>query len=212
MPPENQTPQNDSPPPVLQNSKSQRSPFFSIIGEIIQFVAIGAILYFGIRLYVAQPFIVSGSSMVPTFTNGDYLVVDEFTFHLRAPERGEVVVFRYPNDTTKYFIKRVIGLPNETISINANNVSVKDAKGTTVLQEPYIAGPTQGHFSRTLGPSEYFVMGDNRQFSSDSRSWGPVARNLIIGRVFIRLFPVAHASVLPGDYEALLSKEEQKAK
>lgn len=203
------TPENDIVKNILPPVQ-KKNAFLSIVREIVQFVVIGAVLYFGIRLYIAQPFIVSGSSMVPTFTNGDYLIVDELSFHVRAPERGEVIVFKYPNDTSKYFIKRIIGLPDETVTVAANKVTVKNALGATTLEEPYLNGPTEGRINRTLGPSEYFVMGDNRQFSSDSRSWGPINREHIVGRALVRLFPIAHADVLPGDYKNLLSDEINK--
>ncbi len=203
---ENETPFTpeirETPSSPVQPKK--KNVFLSIVREIVQFVVIGAILYFGIRLYIAQPFIVSGSSMVPNFDNGDYLIVDELTYRTREPERGEVVIFRYPNDPSKYFIKRVVGLPEETVSVRDNKVSVQNAAGTEVLNEPYITGSTQGRLSRTLGPNEYFVLGDNREFSSDSRSWGPVPRDHIVGRALVRLFPISSADILPGDERTVI--------
>jgi len=106
--------------------------------------------------------------MVPTFQNGDYLIVDELTYRLRDPERGEVIIFKYPKDTTKFFIKRVIGLPGDTVD------------------------------GKVLEKNQYFVEGDNRDASSDSRFWGPVARNLVIGRPYLRLLPIREVSFLPG--------------
>lgn len=203
--------ENIPPNSEIENPATTSSPLLkkknvllSIVGEIVQFIVIGAILYFGIRLYIAQPFIVSGSSMVPNFTNGDYLIVDELTYHMREPERGEVVIFKYPTDPSKYFIKRIIGLPEETVTVRDNQVSVQNAAGTEVLKEPYIAGSTHGRLSRTLAPNEYFVLGDNREASSDSRSWGPVPRDHIVGRAFVRLFPVSSADFLPGDQRQII--------
>lgn len=204
-----QTEQKIPPQPIqnVSHKSGKRPTLLSVVGEIVQFIIIGAVLYFGIRLYIAQPFIVSGSSMVPNFEHGDYLIIDELSYHMREPERGEVVVFRYPNDPSKYFIKRVIALPDETVSIANNKVSVKNSAGTEVLNEPYVAGLTSGKLDRTLGPNEYFVMGDNREASSDSRSWGPVPREHIVGRALVRLFPIAQAQVLPGDERDVIEQQ-----
>lgn|SRR3989344_843434 len=137
-------------------------------GEFLSFIIITLLVVLPIRLFIAQPFIVNGASMVPTFENGDYLIVDELTYHFREPERGEVVIFKYPKDPSKFFIKRVIGLPGDTVD-------------GTLMKE-----------------GEYFVEGDNRDASSDSRVWGPVTRDLIIGRPYFRLLPVSEFEFLPG--------------
>lgn len=172
----------------------------SYIKEVIKFVVIAAIIVIPIRAYVAQPFIVDGWSMFPTFKNGQYLIVDEISYNLGGPSRGDVIVFKYPKDTSKYFIKRVIGLPGETLTIKNGVVTIKNdehPKGVT-LDEKYILNDSSEEFKTTLGPKEYFVMGDNRVASSDSRFWGPVPQKLIVGRVLVRLFPFRSASVHPG--------------
>lgn len=138
--------------------------------------------------------------MVPTFENGEYLIIDELSYHFESPVRGEVVVFKYPKDPSKFFIKRVIGLPGETVSIDGNKISITSNNETTELDEPYIENESSGNLTVELGEDEYFVMGDNRPASSDSRSWGPVEEDLIKGRVLLRLLPVARASVKPGDF------------
>ncbi len=164
------------------------------IFEMIETIAIAVVAVFLVRTFLAQPFLVSGSSMEPTFNNGNYLLVDELTYHLRAPERGEVIVFRYPKDPSTYFIKRIIGLPGETVSIEGGTVTVTDAGHMEVLKEPYIAqAGTFSNFTEKLGSSEYFVMGDNRDASFDSRSWGPVPSSDIIGLVRLRLWPLNEA-------------------
>ncbi|MEK7136358.1 MAG: signal peptidase I [Patescibacteria group bacterium] len=170
--------------------------------DIIRFALITLIIVIPVRAYVAQPFIVSGVSMDPTFENGEYLIVDEFSYHFRTPERGEVIVFRYPKDPSKFFIKRVIGLPGETVEIENDHVSVVGTNNVdVVLDEPYLTvPPLYVPKSIKLGATEYFVMGDNRSMSLDSRSWGPVTIQHIKGRVGVRLFPITEAEILPGDY------------
>jgi signal peptidase I len=153
-----------------------------------------------VRLWIAQPFIVSGSSMDPTFDTGEYLLIDELTYHFHEPERGDVIIFKYPKDPSQYFIKRIIGLPGETVSISDANVSILEQNGATKqLREPYVRHRGNGStLTVVLGPDEYFVMGDNRPDSSDSRYWGELPRSNIIGRAFLRLFPVNELGIFPG--------------
>lgn len=169
--------------------------------EIVRFSVIALIIVVPIRMFIAQPFIVSGASMEDTFHNGEYLVVDQLSYHLRHPERGEVVVFRYPRDPSKFFIKRVIGVPGDTITIEGSTVSVSNnayPQGL-VLEESYIKSMRPGvTIVEELGDREYFVMGDNRDQSSDSRVWGVLQEENIVGRAFVRLFPPNEFGVLPG--------------
>ncbi|NNM83906.1 signal peptidase I [Candidatus Parcubacteria bacterium] len=153
-----------------------------------------------IRLFVASPFVVDGESMHPTFENLDYLIVDELVYDFQAPARGDVIVFRYPGDPSIFYIKRIIGLPGETVSINRGVVTITTPAGRTfTLSEPYIVNEDVTYTkSVTLGPNQYFVMGDNRPNSSDSRVWGPLPRKNIIGRVDVRLLPLSKISLLPG--------------
>lgn len=167
--------------------------------EIIKFAVIAVAIVVPVRAYVAQPFIVSGSSMVPTFENGEYLIIDEFSYLLRGPNRGEVIVFRYPKDPSKFFIKRVIGLPNETLKLTPTGVIViKDDGSEIKVDESYIKRQSLPDQTIKLGTKEYFVMGDNRPESLDSRVWGPVTENLIKGRVLLRLLPPTKIGLLPG--------------
>lgn len=170
--------------------------------ELIKFAVIAALIVVPIRTFVAQPFIVSGSSMVPTFHDQEYLIVDELSYHLRDPHRGEVVVFKYPNDTTKYFIKRVVGLPGEKIKIKGNVVTIINAENPDglVLDQSYIENKSSDTFEMTLKDSQYFVMGDNRIASSDSRAWGPLGRDYMVGRALIRVLPLSKMDYLPGDH------------
>jgi signal peptidase I len=172
--------------------------------EIIRFSIIALIIVIPVRLFIAQPFIVSGSSMEHTFHNGEYLIVDQLSYHLGHPERGDVVIFRYPRDPSKYFIKRVIGIPGDTITIEGSTVSIQNEQfpQSMVLQESYIASMRPGvTIVEELGEREYFVMGDNRDQSSDSRVWGVLQEENVIGRAFIRLFPPREFGVYPGDVD-----------
>lgn len=169
--------------------------------EIIKFSILALLIVVPFRMFVAQPFIVSGASMAPTFETGEYLVVDRATYHLEQPERGDVVIFRYPNDPSKFFIKRIIGLPGETVELANGITTIEKNAQRTVLDEPYLERDrTDDHLTITLSQDEYFVMGDNRAASSDSRVWGPVPRENIVGRAFIRLLPPTHFGILPGEY------------
>ena len=113
--------------------------------ELIRFAIIAVAIVLPIRIFIAQPFVVSGSSMVPTFLDGEYLIVDEISYRLGEPERGDVVIFRYPKDPTKFFIKRVIGLPGETVIIEGSQVSVKNPETGEVLKipEPYVKNQSE---------------------------------------------------------------------
>lgn len=153
-----------------------------------------------IRVFVVSPFVVDGESMHPTFENLDYLIVDELIYNFRAPERGDVIVFRYPDDPSIFYIKRIIGLPNEKLNINHGAVTVTTATGEKfALTEPYTINEDATYTDDiNLNPGEYFVMGDNRPNSSDSRFWGNLPKKNIIGRVDLRLLPVKELGLFPG--------------
>ncbi len=160
------------------------SPLRWVVMIIITVVAV-----VGIRVYIAKPFIVSGVSMYPAFDSWHYLIIDQYTYNfVRDPERGEVVVFKYPGNPERFFIKRIIGLPNEKITIDGYKVIINDK---FELNEPYISDEKKKRTTLEiqLEEDEYFVMGDNRKESSDSRYWGPLKREFIVGRTLIRLFP-----------------------
>lgn len=153
-----------------------------------------------IRLFIISPFVVDGESMHPTFENLDYLIVDELVYALKAPARGDVVVFRYPKSPSIFYIKRIIGLPGETVSINRGVVTITTTSDATLaLTEPYIVNEDATYTNDvSLGEGEYFVMGDNRPNSSDSRAWGVLPRQNIVGRVDLRLLPIGKGGFFPG--------------
>lgn len=170
------------------------------IWDLIKFAVIALIIVIPIRMFIAQPFVVSGESMYPTFHDGEYLIVDEISYNLGSPHRGDVVVFRYPKDPKRFFIKRIIGLPNEQIEINNGQVTIKNKENPNglILDESYTNEEWNTTDTYTTGDGEYFVMGDNRNRSSDSRFWGTLPENLLVGRAYLRLFPLKEISYLPG--------------
>lgn len=186
---------------IAESSVHPKKSSFLKDTTIFAIVALAIIL--PIRFYIAQPFIVDGSSMDPTFATNQYLIVDEISYRFEPITRGDVIIFKYPNDTSKYFIKRVVGLPGEIVQIEGTKVTIKnkvDPQGIT-LTEDYVASAnfTSDHTLVTLTDSQYFVMGDNRGASFDSRAWGPLDKKYVIGRPLVRLFPLNQISFLPGE-------------
>ncbi|PIP24148.1 MAG: signal peptidase I [Candidatus Nealsonbacteria bacterium CG02_land_8_20_14_3_00_37_10] len=175
------------------------------IWEIAKIVIIALLIVVPVRYFVFQPFFVKGQSMEPNFSDGDYLIVDEITYRFRAPERGEVVVFKYPDDPSQRYIKRIIGLPGEIIEIEQGKVVIYNNEGEGIIldESNYLSSSasTSGDLRITLNGNEYFVLGDNRAASADSRRWGPLPLENIIGRALIRAWPVvALAKIETPDY------------
>jgi signal peptidase I len=195
------TPEADNTP---EEGVEPEPTVLGVIWETIKYALIAAIIILPIRTFIAQPFVVSGNSMYPTFHNGEYLIVDELSKYIGNYKRGDVVILRYPNDPSKYFIKRVIGLPGETVTVTDGGVSITSATQKTplVLSEPYVKNPKIDSSARTLDSDEYFVMGDNRAQSSDSRIWGPVPKRLMDGKALLRLFPFTVIALHPGSVES----------
>lgn len=172
----------------------------SAVKEIATFLVLAAIIVLPVRFFVAQPFVVEGESMYPTFDSGDYLIVDQLTYRFGEPGRGDVIVFRYPNNPKVFYIKRVIGLPGETVSITEGKVSILKPDGTTLtLDEPYVVTEDATYTESTVvGTGEFFVMGDNRPRSSDSRVWGLLPEKDLMGRAFLQLLPAGDIGLFPG--------------
>ena len=187
----------------MEEEKTQKKTNWQSFWELVRFAMIALIIVIPVRVLVAEPFVVSGNSMVPTFENANYLIVDKLSYKLSEPQRDDVVVFKYPKDQTKFFIKRIIGLPNEIVDIKGSAVTITNESDKTgfTLKEPYVKniGNNNTHFE--LKTDEYFVMGDNRSGSSDSRYWGAVKKDLIVGRAFLRLLPINKVGILPGNYK-----------
>ncbi len=176
------------------------------IWDIIKFLAPIIVIVFVVRTYIAQPFIVDGESMSPNFHTGHYLIIDELSYRFKEPKRGDVVVLRYPLDTSRFFLKRIIGLPGDRVTLKDGKVYITNtATGKeSVLAEPYQKQTTfpAGQFKDvTLGDAEYFAMGDNRAGSSDSRAWGVLPRKDIVGHALFRLFPIKLAAITPASVD-----------
>ena len=168
--------------------------------ETIKIVIISLAIILPIRYYFIQPFFVRGASMEPNFDSGQYLVVNEMSYRFGEPKRGEVIVFKYPLNPSQYYIKRIIGLPGETIEIKDGKVYIYNSQfpeGKALDESAYLPPDTKtpGNLKITLGKKEYFVLGDNRWASSDSRQWGALPEENIIGRVWLRAWPFNLAKI-----------------
>ncbi|MBI5457384.1 signal peptidase I [Candidatus Kaiserbacteria bacterium] len=175
---------------------SQRSLFIYTV------VALGLALF--IRFFVAAPYVVSGASMEPNFEDWNYLIVDRVSYVFGAPVRGDVIVLDLPQNESRALIKRVIGLPGETVVLSGQKVTIineEHPQGFT-LEEPYLDAANltgSNELTMELSGDEYFVLGDNRRVSADSRIWGSLPRKDIVGRVFIRLYPLDHIGIFPAE-------------
>ncbi|KKQ52762.1 MAG: Signal peptidase I [Parcubacteria group bacterium GW2011_GWD2_38_11] len=189
----------------------------SFLWEVVKVFFWALIIIVPIRIFLFQPFFVQGASMEPNFKDGDYLIVNELGYkqtsanidglHLftvgsfKELNRGDVVVFRYPRDPKQFFIKRVIGLPGEQVKVEAGKVTIfnnQHPEGLVLDEHTYLptGSITNGTATVALKSDEYFVLGDNRQFSHDSRAWGALPENDVIGKVLIRAWPISKAEIL----------------
>ena len=175
-------------------------------GSLLLYTVVALCLALFIRFFIAAPYVVSGSSMEPNFYDWHYLIVDRVSYDFEQPQRGDIIVFNLPEDTSRALIKRVIGLPGETVVLSGSDPTVTIINSAHpdgfTLAEPYIdpsdyGGPTDMRV--TLGADQYFVLGDNRKVSADSRTWGILPRADIVGRVFLRLYPFNELGILPAE-------------
>ncbi len=168
--------------------------------EMAKVLILAAITVFIVRTFLFKPFSVLGASMEPNFENKQYLIVDELTYRFEAPKRGDVVVFRPPNDEKEFYLKRIIGLPGERIDIREGKITIFNSAHPEgiVLEESYLPGDlaTLGVVNTTLGENHYFVLGDNRPNSLDSRRFGAIDKSAIIGRVWIRGLPFSKVGII----------------
>ena len=174
------------------------------VWEVSKIALVALMIVAPIRIFVFQPFFVKGQSMEPNFHNSDYLIIDEISYRFNEPQRGDVIVFKYPLDQSQKYIKRIVGMPNETIEIRNNQVVITKYIDTMVLNESEylpVYAQTPGNVKITLSDDEYFVMGDNRTASSDSRKWGVLPRDNIIGKAILRPWPLeAYAKIDGPEY------------
>lgn len=167
----------------------------NFVWEILKIVIISLAIIIPIRYFLIQPFFVKGASMDPNYLDGDYLIIDEISYRLGEPKRSDVIVFRYPLDPSQFFIKRIIGLPGETIEISEGKIYIysEDVSDERILldESEYLEGIyTPGNLTIVLEEEEYFVLGDNRDASSDSRKWGELNEKYITGRAWLRAWPI----------------------
>lgn len=179
--------------PILPNKKEEKTSGLSFVYELIKIAVIAIAIIIPVRYFLIQPFFVRGDSMYPTLHNGDYLIVNEISYELSAPVRGDIIIFRFPEDPSQFYVKRIIGLPGETVNVQDNQVTIKNAQHPEgfILDETYlpVGTITPGTKTETLKSDEYFVMGDNRTRSSDSRVFGAVPKQYIIGKTWVRAYP-----------------------
>ncbi len=184
-----------------QSKNNSKQYILSFLWETAKIVIISLAIIIPIRYFLFQPFFVRGASMEPNFQNNEYLIIDEISYRFNQPERGDVIIFRYPREPSQFYIKRIVGLPNETIKITDGEVLIFNNKNPQgfVLQEDYLSEQnefTPGNLETALDENDYFVLGDNRRASSDSRSWGAIPRHYIIGRAWIRAWPFSRFGII----------------
>ncbi len=183
------------------NDPGQKS---SSARALIVYTLVALCLALFIRFFIAAPYVVSGASMEPNFEDWHYLIVDRVSYRFETPQRGDVVIFDLPQDTSRSLIKRVIGLPGDTVILKGQSITIvndEHPKGFT-LEEPYLDPANLGgvnNMTVTLEKDQYFVLGDNRRVSADSRIWGTLPRKDIVGRVFLRLFPLSDIGIFPAE-------------
>ena len=175
--------------PASQAAPTVTKTMLSVARELLETLLIALVLFGGLQI-VVKNFRVTGDSMLPNFHDGQFLIVDKMSYRFSEPRRGDVIVFRYPRDEREDFIKRILGLPGETLEITDGTIYIN---GSPITESYPLGGPTLTYHSLkvTLGEDQYFVMGDNRNYSSDSRLWGAITRRDIIGRVWFSYWPPA---------------------
>lgn len=175
----------------LPERKAKWQAISEFFWEMVRVAIISLAIILPVRYFLVQPFYVKGASMEPNFHDHEYLIIDEISYRFNEPQRGDIVVFKYPKDPKQYFIKRVIGLPGEKVKIQDGNIYVNGVK----LEETYLPDnletllPLRGYGDIELASDEFFLLGDNRNQSLDSRVFGPVKREFIVGRTWIRGWP-----------------------
>lgn len=166
----------------------------ALLREVAETLILTVLIFVLVRGVLVQNFKIEGFSMEPTLHEGQYLIVNKFIYYLQPPQRGDIIVFAFPRGPERDFIKRVIGLPGDTVEIRSGQVLVNGEP----LEEPYISEPVAYSSPPvTLGPNEYFVLGDNRNNSSDSHTWGVLDRKYIIGKAWLSYWPPEEWGFVP---------------
>ena len=177
------------------SEEPKHSTNWQLLRDVGETIILTLLMFLVIRLAV-QDFQVDGTSMVPTLQNTQFVLVDKLSYYFGSPQRGDVIVFEFPLDHTQNFVKRIVGVPGDRIDISAaGQVSVNGVP----IQEPYVndLDNPQGSITRIIGPDQYYVLGDNRGGSYDSRYWGIVHRNEIIGKASLVYWPLSAFHLLP---------------
>ncbi|MHB1316799.1 MAG: signal peptidase I [Minisyncoccota bacterium] len=187
---------------VPQTTITEKKPIkgLSFLKELVTFILIAVFIIYPFRKFIAEPYIVSGSSMSPTFETGHYLIIDKISYKFHDPKRDDVIVMKFPEDTSRDFIKRIIGLPGETVKIEDGVVTIINSENPNgfKLSETFIKFTKSDTLTKTLSSDEYFVMGDNRAGSYDSRIWGALPKEDIIGTPLLRMYPLSKINISPG--------------
>ncbi len=180
----------------IEEKSDDHFSFLEFIWDLLKTAIVVVVIAFGIKYFIVQPFIVDGSSMEANFHNNEYLLVEKIGYHFHLPRRGDVIIFHPPGQANENYIKRVIGLPGETVEMLDNKVKIINTTHPDgiFLQEPYISGNVKTTVSGDnnkfeVGANELFVLGDNREHSSDSREWGNLPLDNIIGRAWLDIYP-----------------------
>lgn len=192
--------QNTNQESSTKENKNIAKRYLAVIWDFLKIIVIAAVIVLPIRYFIFQPFIVKGESMAPNFHSGNYLIIDEISYRFSAPSRGDVVVLKYPLDAKQRFIKRIVGLPGETVDIKNGKITISKGDTSLTLQENYLAGDSaaDGDFHIVLQDDQYFVLGDNRKFSYDSRGWGALPQKYIVGKAVLRVFPLYQIAIISG--------------
>jgi signal peptidase I len=174
------------PVPDDESAEAKWASAKSIIWEVIETVLLALVIWLAVNFATAR-YVVEGISMEPTLHTGEFLIVNRLTYRFGEPQRGDIIVFDYPNNTDDDYVKRIIGLPDETVTVDRNgNVYIDGA----LLDESYLPARISAYQGEWVVPeNSYFVMGDNRRSSSDSRSWGALERQFIIGKAWLSYWP-----------------------
>ncbi|MFH0969428.1 MAG: signal peptidase I [Patescibacteria group bacterium] len=201
---------------VFQGKKESYLGVGNFLLEIVKVFILAFVIIVPIRVFLFQPFFVQGASMEPNFEDGQYLIINELGYKetsigiagkqlfamssFKELKRGDVVVFRYPKDPKQFFIKRIVALPGEKMKISEGKVFIfnkENPEGFVLDESMYLSGnaKTSGDLTEQLSEDQYFVMGDNRSYSHDSRAFGPIGKEFIVGRVLVRAWPFDKAEV-----------------